>query len=639
MVLVTRRNTGKQDVVEYREQDSDDDRPMKDIVRIPPRTAEEPPTKKLCRGLRILSPTSSDEDFNSAREDPESDDDQEISDSKKREPYTLPAAASKVKGKGKAKGQLHTLFDKLPTDVVYTIFSHLHPNDLLRLARTNRMLRSHLMSKSSASVWREAREEVEPPIPDCPPGQSEPQWAHLLLSRDCSTCGRTNIPHVDWYHRLRLCSRCDRAGVVLIIGSRARKALPQISDVNILLDLLPHSNTGSSHTGKYYRMKDIEDIGAEWANVKKEGDEAKIQEFKDRKRIIRKARGAGFDSRDFRDWQVVRSSFFSASTALTEQRWKTILPELEALINRVKDRRLRRERSQIVDQRRALADNLVKYYQITPDIAPAFRPGSWDLVKSESFQAIIDLPNEVSVTAAEFQPALDALPDLVSEAAKEIQSNLLQNMIDGGATNIDPSITESDFDKIHLATSTFFCKSSYNGLPVCGKDDLGAHACYGAPISHGKYHCLYYDRRASNAVAALLVAANLGQNTTVAQMDDMDLRFHCPGWLKQSTRLAMSWRDAASHARSSNQLHSRSWEVFSPEEIAAIKEKEMANIDEGGYGDAAYVGLGGLEERFHQRARASVQSEDDRGEPLTKKLCSGLKTLPLTPPSKTSRAL
>lgn len=151
-------------------------------------------------------------------------------------------------------------------------------------------------------------------------------------------------------------------------------------------------------------------------------------------------------------------------------------------------------------------------------------------------------------------------------------------MIDGGATNIDPSITESDFDKIHLATSTFFCKSSYNGLPVCGKDDLGAHACYGAPISHGKYHCLYYDRRASNAVAALLVAANLGQNTTVAQMDDMDLRFHCPGWLKQSTRLAMSWRDAASHARSSNQLHSRSWEVFSPEEIAAIKEKEMANI-------------------------------------------------------------
>lgn len=39
--------------------------------------------------------------------------------------------------------------------------------------------------------------------------------------------------------------------------------------------------TGS---GKYYRIRDIENVGAEWAAIKKTGNEAEIQEFKDRKR-------------------------------------------------------------------------------------------------------------------------------------------------------------------------------------------------------------------------------------------------------------------------------------------------------------------------------------------------------------------
>ncbi|KAG8900828.1 hypothetical protein FRC01_010017, partial [Tulasnella sp. 417] len=293
------------------------------------------------------------------------------------------------------------------------------------------------MSKSSASIWRESREEVEPRVPDCPPDQSEPQWAYLLFSRDCSTCERTNIPHVDWYHRLRLCSRCGRAGVVLIIGPKAQNTFPHIADINMLLELLPHSNTGSSHTGKYYRMKTIEAIGAEWANIEKRGNEADIQEFKDRKK--RETEYIMTHGTVCKTWDLDRTILKSKqreevrdtrrddlSTGITEQRWKTIRPELEALVNSVKDRRLRRERIETVDQRRALAENLVTHYQITPRIPPAFRPHLWDLVKDEAFQTIIHLPNEVSISATEFQPALDTIPDLVAKAAKEIQSNLLQ---------------------------------------------------------------------------------------------------------------------------------------------------------------------------------------------------------------------
>ncbi|KIO30656.1 hypothetical protein M407DRAFT_20371 [Tulasnella calospora MUT 4182] len=39
----------------------------------------------------------------------------------------------------------------------------------------------------------------------------------------------------------------------------------------------------------------------------------------------------------------------------------------------------------------------------------------------------------------------------------------------------------------------------------------------------------------------------------------------------------MSWRDAAFYARNFDQLEPNSWEVLSPEDTAAIKQKEKAN--------------------------------------------------------------
>ncbi|KIO24005.1 hypothetical protein M407DRAFT_26536 [Tulasnella calospora MUT 4182] len=563
----------------------------------------EPPMKKLRTGVDSSSPTSPPQDVQ--------EDEYEASLSEKRKHRKSSAATNK--GKGKAKAQLDTLFGKLPTDVIYM------PSPSQRSPPT-RQNKSHasFAPYSSASIWREAREEVDPPVPNCPPDQSEPQWAHLLFSRDCSTCMRSNIPNVDWYHRLRLCSKCGRAGVVLILGPRAQKAFPGIPDVNMLLELLPSSNTGSSDRGKYYRMKDIADIGAEWAIVKKKGSRADIQEFKDRKKsetgeimthgafcktwerdrsilkkqqakeiddarrneIYKRLEALGYNSQDVRDWRVTKSRHFDTSTPLTEQRWKIIRRRLEPLVNEVKTQRLAVERPPIIKQRETVAENLIKSYYTTLDVASAFRPRPQDLFQTEPFRAIIDLPNEITVTAAEFQPAMDALLELVSNGARETQSILLQCMIDGGATNIDSPITPSDFGKLELATSTFFCKSSsnYNGLPVCGGEDITSHRCYTFPASAPSHQCLSYDHRASNAVIALITAANLDLNTTADQMDQLDLRFHCPSLPDELHRLAMSWRDAAFYVRRFDQLQPDLWEVLSSEETAAVKQKEKANI-------------------------------------------------------------
>lgn len=117
-------------------------------------------------------------------------------------------------------------------------------------------------------------------------------------------------------------------------------------------------------------------------------------------------------------------------------------------------------------------------------------------------------------------------------------------MISGGAANLDPSSIESNFDRIHLATSTFFCQLDDHILPLCSKDDLSSHCCYAFPEPAIKYHCLAFDHQASSVVAALIAQANLDPNTTADEMDEMDLRFYFSEQPDRSTRMAMSWRDA-----------------------------------------------------------------------------------------------
>ena len=78
---------------------------------------------------------------------------------------------------------------RLATDLQCTlcsaqVFSHLHPIDLLNLARTCKSFRRYLMSKKKAKgVWRAARGNVE--LPDCPAHLSEPAYANLAFVPYC----------------------------------------------------------------------------------------------------------------------------------------------------------------------------------------------------------------------------------------------------------------------------------------------------------------------------------------------------------------------------------------------------------------------------------------------------------------------
>ncbi|KZT09619.1 uncharacterized protein LAESUDRAFT_646055 [Laetiporus sulphureus 93-53] len=93
-----------------------------------------------------------------------------------------------VERPGNEPGRLEIrVLDKLPEmplDILLEIFSHLRPLDLLHLARTTKALRTMLMSRSSISLWKGARELVGR-LPDCPSDLSEPQYANLLFDQHC----------------------------------------------------------------------------------------------------------------------------------------------------------------------------------------------------------------------------------------------------------------------------------------------------------------------------------------------------------------------------------------------------------------------------------------------------------------------
>ncbi|KDR84321.1 hypothetical protein GALMADRAFT_87235 [Galerina marginata CBS 339.88] len=117
-------------------------------------------------------------------------------------------------------------FVKMPMAVLFKIFAHLEPLDLLYLARTTKNLRKSLMTRWSAPLWKTARSNVpgpqpssnKPCMPDCPPDLSEPQYADLLFEDDCNFCG-VNPEFTckkSWTARIRSCFECQWNGTHFI---------------------------------------------------------------------------------------------------------------------------------------------------------------------------------------------------------------------------------------------------------------------------------------------------------------------------------------------------------------------------------------------------------------------------------------
>ncbi|KDQ51687.1 hypothetical protein JAAARDRAFT_502269 [Jaapia argillacea MUCL 33604] len=112
----------------------------------------------------------------------------------------------------KSSGRLAGLLS-LPMDILFEVFGHLLPIDLLHLARTTKEFRHVLMRRSSISIWRDSFSNV-PDLPSFPPDLNEPQWANLLFDSHCHNCLRASVRTVEWRFRVRFCSKCSATKLV-----------------------------------------------------------------------------------------------------------------------------------------------------------------------------------------------------------------------------------------------------------------------------------------------------------------------------------------------------------------------------------------------------------------------------------------
>ncbi|KAF9468004.1 hypothetical protein BDZ94DRAFT_1246928 [Collybia nuda] len=126
---------------------------------------------------------------------------------------------------------------EVPLDILYEIFSHLHPKDLLHLTRTTRAFRSVLMRRSATCVWKATIANIAG-LPKCPPDLNEPQYVNLAFDEHCHFCLAPNIQDIFWSCRVRCCKSCIEENFVSDFD--LRKRLPFTPTDNTYKTIFPY---------------------------------------------------------------------------------------------------------------------------------------------------------------------------------------------------------------------------------------------------------------------------------------------------------------------------------------------------------------------------------------------------------------
>ncbi|TRM58392.1 hypothetical protein BD626DRAFT_550730 [Schizophyllum amplum] len=385
----------------------------------------------------------------------------------------------------RSRKRLTALFD-FPLDVVYEIFSHLHPAHLLNVSRTNKALRGTLMQKSVRGVWRLSFEGVEdlPPVPD---DLNEPQYARLLFDKSCMFCSAPNTSTVAWAARLRCCKRCLDSQFVSE-GQLVNIAELERYDLH-LTDILPTFMV-TDRRGDEYSMYAWEQIQAfideyekvwddpeksavflenkialrfqkeqhgealeEWEAMRQEMRSAELDDICLRRKIdiYAKLRDLGWEE------EVKKSVFalefhplISKRQPLTERGWKKIQGDVVGYITDLRDERLRVERLATIKRRYAEFSGAYDDY-LAAQPPDAVFPTVGNLVTLEHVRsAIEETPVEIEMSDEAYRKLVDDIPgSFYTEWREQADAQLLAVMTKA----LGGPIHKSD---LYLA-STFFC--------------------------------------------------------------------------------------------------------------------------------------------------------------------------------------
>ncbi|KAE9395805.1 hypothetical protein BT96DRAFT_977791 [Gymnopus androsaceus JB14] len=383
-------------------------------------------------------------------------------------------------------GLLERLAKDMPLDVIFEIFCYVSPGDLLQLARSSKDLRAMLMSKSSESIWRIARESVRD-LPPRPEDLNEPQYAHLLYDPYCHVCNQTRCDDVLSLFRMRCCTNCIWSTFTLF-NSELRESLP--AQFRYRQDLLPalysrqnlkRFQQGIAHGRSCQRW--LEERLASRTRVlddiRKQRKEAilnRLDEIGWRKeaKIIMSSWKIYLARDEFSDHKLVKQA-----KKLTEYGWNSIKTDLVKKLSDCKAKRLAVKASQnpVIYQR--YSDLREEYSAVLSesDIREPF-PAIGDIISHKLFSDLIwDTPHDEYLGDDFFRLKLsEYLPGIIDEWRPAKIQELLEVMRQSHSAAITSDL--------HLATSIFECSNCW------GRGDLRYpqvfyHSCCHAQVPDG----------------------------------------------------------------------------------------------------------------------------------------------------------
>ncbi|CAE6477406.1 unnamed protein product [Rhizoctonia solani] len=359
----------------------------------------------------------------------------------------------------------------LPVEVLIEIARYFHPLDLIMLSRVNKFLRELFMDKHSARIWRSARENLAE-LPPCPDEISEPQYAAMLFTKRCSTCGGYAPREMDSVMLIRLCTQCwwkqlvDAERVTdpsLLALTRA--PVPGDSRKRMLWCLYSEARAVKVELNKLTEAGDEEAL-QQWKEERQQLVKSRYKNAeplsewlrdKERKRVqdqdgLKAARQKEIESRlielgweqsDFRCYEEWRlkdwASMVFTTKPLTEQAWDNILPRLLDHLKVNHEERLKREQA----RRKSARNNAIEswFTTIRGQLSPYARA-----VPSQSN----DLDSELDTTASIDKPVIQgqAFPDRWLTCEWSEYKKLVENDIPHEQFLVDFEKTKPEFQRL-----------------------------------------------------------------------------------------------------------------------------------------------------------------------------------------------
>ncbi|KAF9534603.1 hypothetical protein CPB83DRAFT_842593 [Crepidotus variabilis] len=499
---------------------------------------------------------------------------------------------------------------RLPTEIVYEIFGHLHPIDLYSWVRTNESFREIFLSHGASSIWRNAFLN-NPDTPSCPPQISLPRWTTLLFGPAiCDECGYPDGT-IDFAFNYRRCDICmgnqywyqdsleanetylsgfpvERAHLwTLVPRSYKENGLSYPANYqhdheprylkmdidqmagNVVQMLLDPNKSAENY--EEFRSQTVESIEQRMAHAKicnlwaYDIYEALFNRHNDSNpeivdKYLQKLRNVGYHPLDIEEsTEAIRQILFDGRHSMLKFNRKVFREFFPRVSEELRDAKRRRLLAEAEARQRKRVDFVDQVYKT---VKRGLDPLDWLSVpffervhQKEPMASFIKIDDE-SLT----MPSEDSM---LGPMAK-----FIVDWLEGGKLIFHTLFTESTIfndmlqDKgsdqnDEIALAVFTCPN--DGSVLFGWQDVAKHLnCFGTP-SHGDSLDLKFSPSGAEIVSEMISGLSCPLETTsVSEMDSLNPRYICTACPQEGKRgskghSALTWKEMVSHILSNDE--------------------------------------------------------------------------------------